>query len=171
MAIQPYMSVKGQKQGQFKGETTTAKRKDKWIPLLAFTMGLKSPRDLATGQASGRRQFAPVTIVKQWGAASPQGLTACATNENLPEVVIEFPKTNPKGVEFVYQTVTLTDASISQIDRFTGRAGGGEDTPAAGHSAVGDMLELERWTFTFRAIQVEDSDGRTTFADDWMAAP
>jgi hypothetical protein len=31
-----------------------------------------SPRDLATGQASGKRMHKPVTFVKEWGAASPQ---------------------------------------------------------------------------------------------------
>ena len=32
---------------------------------------LYAPRDLATGQASGKRMHKPFTIVKEWGAASP----------------------------------------------------------------------------------------------------
>ena len=31
-----------------------------------------SPRDAATGQASGKRMHKPVTFVKEWGAATPQ---------------------------------------------------------------------------------------------------
>jgi len=31
-----------------------------------------TPRDAASGMAAGRRQHAPMTIVKQWGAASPK---------------------------------------------------------------------------------------------------
>ena len=31
-----------------------------------------APRDAASGMATGRRQYAPVRIVKEWGAASPQ---------------------------------------------------------------------------------------------------
>jgi len=31
-----------------------------------------SPRDSASGMATGKRQHAPVKIVKEWGAASPQ---------------------------------------------------------------------------------------------------
>jgi hypothetical protein len=31
-----------------------------------------SPRDMATGQASGKRQHGSITIVKEWGAASPE---------------------------------------------------------------------------------------------------
>jgi hypothetical protein len=33
---------------------------------------VKSPRDVATGMASGKRQHGSITIVKEWGAASPQ---------------------------------------------------------------------------------------------------
>jgi type VI secretion system secreted protein Hcp len=166
MAFQAYIAVKGQKQGQFKGEAATAQRKDKWIQVLGFTMGLTSSRDPATGQATGRRQFQPVTIVKQWGAASPQGLAACSTNEVLAEVDVEFTKTTPAGLEAVYQTVKLTDASVAQVARFSGRADGREDTATSGHSAPTDMLDLERWTFTFRKIEVHDTDGNTSFADD-----
>lgn len=31
-----------------------------------------SPREAASGMATGRRQYAPVKFVKEWGAASPQ---------------------------------------------------------------------------------------------------
>ncbi|MFL6760148.1 hypothetical protein [Sphingomonas sp.] len=31
-----------------------------------------SPRDSASGMATGKRQYAPVKIVKEWGAASPE---------------------------------------------------------------------------------------------------
>jgi hypothetical protein len=31
-----------------------------------------TPRDSASGMATGKRQYAPVKIVKEWGAASPQ---------------------------------------------------------------------------------------------------
>ena len=166
MAFQAYIAVNGKKQGQFKGEGATVQRKDKWMQVLAFTMGLTSPRDPSTGQATGRRQFQPVTIVKQWGAASPQGLAACSTNESLAEVDIEFTKTTGTGLEVVHQTVKLIDASITQVARFTGRADGREDTAISGHSGPTDMLELERWTLTFRKIEVHDADGNTNFADD-----
>jgi hypothetical protein len=46
---------------------------------LSFTLnfneisyGVKSPRDVATGQSSGKRTHKPVTFVKEWGASSPQ---------------------------------------------------------------------------------------------------
>lgn len=33
---------------------------------------VKSPRDSATGMASGKRTHHPITFVKEWGAATPQ---------------------------------------------------------------------------------------------------
>lgn len=33
---------------------------------------VKSPRDVATGQASGKRQHGPVTFIKEWGPSTPQ---------------------------------------------------------------------------------------------------
>ena len=171
MALQAWIAVKGAKQGQFKSETTSAARRDKWMPVLGFTMGLASPRDAATGQATGKRQHQPVTIVKAWGAASPQGLTACATNEDLTEVTIEFTRQTPTGQDVVYQTVKLTDASFAQIARFTGRPDGSEDTPSSGHTGTSDMMELERWALTFRKIELHDNDGNTSFVDSWTSGP
>jgi type VI secretion system secreted protein Hcp len=160
MAFHSFIAVKGAKQGQFESEATQSSRKDKWMPVVSFTMGVRSPHDPATGQASGKRQVEPVTIVKEWGAASPQGLTASATNERLTEVQIEFTKNKPSGEEYVHQTVKLTDALIAQVARFAGNP----DTTWGTSPAT--PLELERWSFTFRKIEIHDADGNTTYADD-----
>jgi type VI secretion system secreted protein Hcp len=170
MALQAWISVKGAKQGQFKAEASVAARRDKWMAVLAFTMGVTSPRDPATGQASGKRQHQPITIVKAWGAASPQGLTACANNEVLSEVEIEFTRQSATGQDVIYQTVRLTNASFAQIARFTGRPDGTEDTPSSGHSGTSNMMELERWAFTFQKLELHDNDGNTSFADNWIVA-
>lgn len=42
------------------------------------TYQIKAPRDMATGQASGRRMHKPLTVVKEWDAASPQLMAAKA---------------------------------------------------------------------------------------------
>jgi type VI secretion system secreted protein Hcp len=166
MAFQAFVSIKGAKQGQFKGESAAANRKD-WIAVIAFTMALKSPRDLATGQASGKRQFEPVAFVKEWGAASPQGLTALSTNEVLTTVGFEFVKTNATGKEIVFQKVTLTNAAVSQIVRST--ADPGQTLGSTAIPSGADTKGFESWSFTFQKIVVEDENGKTTFSDDWSA--
>ncbi|HTS92098.1 MAG TPA: type VI secretion system tube protein TssD [Stellaceae bacterium] len=165
MAFPAFFSVKGARQGPFKGEAKEAGREN-WMPVRYFTMELESPRDPASGQATGKRQWKPVKVVKEWGAASPQGLTACATNEVLQEVNFQFLRTNPSGQEYVYQTVKLTNATISDVVRFTG---GPEALAAGGKSASWDASgELEAWSFTFQQVDVFDADGNTEFLDDWV---
>ena len=111
------------------------------------------------------------SLLLHGGLDAPQGLTACATNEDLTEVAIEFTRQTSTGQDVVYQTVKLTDASFAQIARFTGRPDGSEDTPSSGHTGTSDMMELERWALTFRKIELHDNDGNTNFVDNWTSAP
>jgi len=120
MAYEAYISIKGNKQGQFKGEGIQDKRKDKWIEVLAFEYSVQAPRDIATGQASGKRQHKPVVITKEWGAASPQLLQALTTNETLSSVEFQFSKTNEEGEEQVYYTVKLSNARILSLRPYVG---------------------------------------------------
>ena len=166
MPHEAYLRITGEKQGKFKGESPRSTDNDQWMEVVAFSMDLESPRDLSTGQASGRRQYKPVTVVKAWGAASPQILTACATNEVLTQVVFQFIKTNPNGEQYVFQTVSLINAAISQVFRFMGDPETNH-TPKSSPSGNTDTHELERVSLTFQKIVVEDTDGKTTFSDDW----
>ena len=163
MPYEAYISVKGTKQGQFKGEGIGRLNRGPWSPVLSFYMDVDSPRDAATGHASGKRQWKPVLIVKEWSAASPQALTALATNEVLTEVAIEFYRSNPQGTQVVYQRVKLTNASFVQVERFTGQ----QDGTLLMKPGPSETMELERWAFTFERIEVEDTDGKSTFIDDW----
>ena len=162
MGFLAWMSVTAAKQGQFKGESPNPRRRG-WIPLVAFEYGVSSPRDLATGQASGKRQHEPVRILKEWGAASPQILTALSTNEVLHSVNFEFGKVGPDGRESVYQTVTLTNAAVSSVKQFTfGWVGEWKaDTQA-------ESRELERVELTFEKIEMQNTEGQTEFRDDWQ---
>ncbi|TAL69052.1 MAG: type VI secretion system tube protein Hcp [Bacteroidetes bacterium] len=156
-AVDFYLQIKGAKQGTFKGETRNQQFPDN-IQGIAFSYEIKSPRDAATGQASGKRQHQPIKIVKEWGAASPQIFQACVTNEVLPSVVLQFVHVNSDGFEQVYQTITLTNANISGVRMFKDYF----------NSAQGvDSKELEEVSFTFQKIQIENLDGKTMAVDDW----
>jgi type VI secretion system secreted protein Hcp len=120
MAFHAYVSFKGVKQGQFKGESTKSNRKDKWVTVLAFGMGVKSPLDNTTGQASGKRHHSPIVITKEWGAASPQIWQALATNEILSSVDIQITQGNGSGKETVYHTISLTNAQIVSFRNYCG---------------------------------------------------
>src|ERR1700730_19141353 len=60
-----YVKVVAKKQGTFKGDGLTSKAHLDQMLASAFDYGLVSPRDPATGQASGKPQHKPVVITKE----------------------------------------------------------------------------------------------------------
>lgn len=54
--------------------------------LRAAHYSVKSPRDSASGQASGKRTHHPVTFIKEWGASTPQFKEVKVTSTGLPKI-------------------------------------------------------------------------------------
>ncbi|HME32996.1 MAG TPA: type VI secretion system tube protein TssD [Terriglobales bacterium] len=156
MAYTAYISIKGQKQGQFAGDGSSKQNKNR-ILITSFSFAAESPRDVATGRSSGKRQYQPVVIRKHWGEASPQVYQALATNEDLPAVLIEFTTVSAKGIEQVDHSFSLTNATISSLREFT--------EPAQSANEIDDLEEI---SFTFQKIEIKDKSGKS-FADDWEA--
>lgn len=159
MAYEFYVTVEGQKQGRFKNETPREKHQSK-IPGISFHYNVKSPRDSATGQASGKRTHGPVSFLKAWGPSTPQFFQALCTNELLTSVLFEFVKTGPNGEEYVYHTVHLTNATVSEVEHYVG-----DDEP---RKPSHDSQELERISLTFQRIEIQNKDGKTMAVDDWF---
>lgn len=145
-----YVTIEGTKQGRFKGESVRSAHKNK---LEAWNLGhtVTSPRDAATGQASGKRQHGPITLTKAWGAATPQIFQALVTNEVLKSVLIEHLQTTPEGIEEVRGTIKLTNATVSNIVRST--------------DADGSIIETV--SFSYQKIELQDLPGKTMAMDDW----
>jgi type VI secretion system secreted protein Hcp len=152
-----FISIKGLKQGQFKGDQPNRVGRADWIAGIDFTMGLDVPRDEHTGLPTGKRQWKPVQFTKQWGAASPQILQALATNETLNPVIFEFTRMAPDGKEQIHQTITLTNAIIVSAGRSI-NSDGSQQT----HTHELEIIEL-----TFQKITMQDTAGGTMFTDDW----
>jgi type VI secretion system secreted protein Hcp len=111
MAYQFYITIQGTKQGKFKGESISH-GKEKWSSeALAWDFDVKSPRDAASGHASGKRQFGPIKIVPGTGAASPHIFQALFSKEALKTVQIDFVGPSSSGSETGYYTVKLTNAT------------------------------------------------------------
>jgi len=166
MAYAFSVTIKGQKQGAFKGEGTSNATRNA-IEGLGFAYDLKSPRDVSTGQPTGKRQHSPIRIVKGWGAATPQIFQALVTNEVLTTVKLEFRKTNANGEEAVYYTITLADASVSEIRQFSRE---GTDSFSTGNRAPAEPHELEEVSFTFQKITVENNAAKTMAEDDFKGS-
>ncbi len=163
MAYEFYVTIEGTKQGAFKGESPRAAHSAK-IPGLSYDHTIVSPRDVATGMPSGKRQHGPITITKEWGPSSPQLFSALVANEVLKSVLFEFYKTTPEGVEEIYHKITLTEATVSKIHYTTGT---GESASSAKTQATYDTHELEEISFTYQKIEVESTIGSTMASDSW----
>ena len=109
-----YLTVKGQKSGNVQGGSQ-AKGHEGSIEVLGFDYGVSSPRDAATGQASGKRIHKPLIITKELDKSSPILFQALVTNEVLPEVNFQFTRAGSDGKEIQYYTIKLTNATISEI--------------------------------------------------------
>ncbi len=142
------VSIEGAKQGRFKGEGSGDAVKDKLIGL-AFEYEIKTPRDPASGAATGKRQHQPIVFTKEWGAASPQLFQAAATNESLKTVVFEFYPAAPGGAADAFYNIKLTNAAISSIRQRTV-----------------DGRFLEEVSLSFAKIEVEHKGSKTSASDD-----
>lgn len=146
-----YVTIESTKSGKIVGDG--AGKHGGKIVGLSFSHQVTSPRDLATGQASGKRRHGPVTMTKRWDGASPPLFRALVNTEQLKSVLFEFVRTNAVGMEMVVDTVLLTNAFISEIKR------------SAGADRL-DLREVEEITFTFQAIAIESKVGKTVAMDD-----
>ena len=152
-----YVTIKGAHQGVFRGGSTNAVHRDQ-IEGLRFLLQSTAPHDTATGQATGKHQYSAILFTKEWDASSPQLFTALATNEVLQSVEFIFVRSNPIGKETVFETVRLTQASITSVKQYLA-------VPSDGDPA--DPRALEDITMTFRKIEITNSEGKTTATDDW----
>ena len=146
------LSVTGTVQGGITGGDGAATLMD----VRSFNASVTSPRDLASGQASGKRQYKPLVVTKKMDAATPLLHKALATNETLPSVVLVIYR---PGTTTAEETITLTNATVSEI--------GNSD------SGAGDALPLETLSFTFQTIKYEFSFGGVTrfFQDSPFLTP
>jgi type VI secretion system secreted protein Hcp len=125
MTIEGYLSFELAKQGKNKGTSPRPAYKDK-IPFIGFEYNVVSPRDLASGQASGKRQHSPVRIVKEWDANTPILFQALVSNEQVKTAKFEFVRVDPKsGMEEVYFRITLSDGAVMKVQPTSGGGVGG----------------------------------------------
>jgi type VI secretion system secreted protein Hcp len=164
MAYQFYVTIQGTKQGKFKGAVAGVPKArgsagSGKIAGVRFLFQTTSPHDVATGQASGKRQYKPIQITKEWDASSPQLFQALVNNEVLKSVLFEFVKTDASGKEFVYHTIKLTNATVSELKAYL------DLTDTTGDPY--DAHELEDVSFAFQKIEMENKEAKTAAADDW----
>ncbi len=158
MSLQGYMSIEGCRQKRFLGDSNP--RRLPWrIKVLSIQIPATVPRDGASGQASGKRQYEPIKVVKEWGASSPQILQALTSNELLTHVVIVIYQTGGNGQPSSSRTYKLASANVVGIRRYP-------SSPSSGQSHT---HEVEEVSLTFQKITMEYNNGNNAATDNWDA--
>ena len=101
------------------------------LQIIGLSHQIVSPRDAASGQATGKRQHKPFTITKEIDKSSPLFLRSIFTNETLTSVLIGLLLPNGETMA----TVELENAHVS------GRLQHG--TPRRSRSSPEDHVDLD----------------------------
>ncbi|MEO7312914.1 MAG: Hcp family type VI secretion system effector [Chitinophagaceae bacterium] len=162
MALNAYLKMKGQKQGDIKGSVTQKGREGK-IMVIAVSHEIVSPRDAASGQATGRRQHKPFVITKEIDKSSPLLYNALVTNENINswELMFYAPQVRVgegAGAEVNHYTVKLTNARIVDVKSVMLNNKNPELVKFAEYEEVAFVYQKIEWTWV---------DGGITSSDDW----
>lgn len=166
MAMVSYVKVEGQTQGHIKGSVTQKGRED-LIMVLATTHSVVSPRDMATGLSTGKRQHKPITLTVEIDKATPLLYNVLVNNENLKTVKIMYWSTGSvqagkaaaaTGKEYQHYTITLTNANIASIDY---------RQPHTKNAEMARLMEYTDVSFVYEKIEWSWTDGGITAEDSW----
>jgi type VI secretion system secreted protein Hcp len=155
--------MKGVKQGDFKGESSqTSLNRADTIECFSFEQGVTSAYDLATGQATGRRQWGPLKIRKHYDRTSPMLMKACVTNEEV------------SGKFFFFRPDPTGDGTMQQffsVEFQKGRVTGWRQfVPDTDDPQARDEHPYEEVTFVFGTITVSNDAAKTSAQDDWASS-
>jgi type VI secretion system Hcp family effector len=104
----------------------------------------------AAGRAAMRRTNDPVVIVKPMDESSSFFVNAAASGATFTYVRFEFKRNVGTGSE-VFQTVRLTNATISSVREINGNGG----------------RPMQEVSFTFQKIEYENKDGAAAAPASW----
>ncbi len=162
MALNAYLRLEGERKGEIDG-SVTQKGRERSILVIAFTHEVTSPRDTATGLATGRRQHGPLVITKEVDRATTPLHAAQASNESFKRWELELwtPRLTGAagaGGEVQYFTITLTNASIASFRT---------EMPNNKHADLAKLNTFEEIAFTYEKIEWTWTDGGLSAQDDW----
>ncbi len=159
MALNAYLRLKGEKQGEIKGSVTERGREGR-IMVIAASHSIESPRDAASGLPTGKRQHEPFVIKKELDRSTPLLYSLLVNNEKIVEWELQFWEPSPTGAEVNHYAVKLTNANIANIDFIM---------PDNKDPNLMKRAEYEEIAFAYETIQWIWNDGGITSSDDWLS--
>ncbi len=152
-----YLSVRTKRAGELKGEVAV-KGHENSIDVHGFEFGVAASSAIGSGQATARRQYKHLVVMKRLDSSSTSLMSALATNDEIKELKLSLRKPGLGQEDFF--TITLSGARVVGLDI---------DFDAGGET-------VERASFAFTKIDVEyrvqGADGilgaASTFADELL---
>lgn len=153
-----FLGVQAKKAGRIKGEAAAKNHEDE-IEVASWRWSVQASSSIGSGQATTRRSYSGLTVVKRIDSASTALLSALASNDEIKEAKLSMRKAGGDQVDFFL--ITLREARVTEVEQAVDGDGGSRETV----------------TFTFRKVEVEyrrqqESGTRgasSVFADDYLA--
>jgi len=159
--VNKFLFVTGQQQGNIVGSSIDPNNHNA-IGVIFVSHSITVPTDIATGQASGKRQHTPILIMMHIDQATPKLYQALVTNENLPTVELDYWKTNNGSPSSMYFVIKLTNARITSMNLTNQNSA---DNPNSDRNA--EYLQV---SFTYQKIEwTTTGDGGSKSSDDWTS--
>jgi type VI secretion system secreted protein Hcp len=159
-ALNAYMRMVGEDQGEIKGSVTQAGREDS-IMVIAYNHELVSPRDAASGLPTDKRQHAPLRITKEIDKSTPKLIRAWSNGEKITHFELRFWEPSATGKEVQFYTILLYGAQIVSIR---------QEMLNNKYPENMQHKEREHITFVYREIEWIYEDGGINFEDEWQYA-
>jgi type VI secretion system secreted protein Hcp len=157
MALNCYMRLTGETQGEIKGSVTQSGREDS-IMIIGFAHEVVSPRDAASGLPTGKRQHKPITVTKEIDKSTPLLMNVLTYNENVKDWELRFWQPSPSGKEVQFYTIQLVNASVAGIRSEMLNNKYPENMQHKEREHISFCYQKVIWTF---------EDGGITAEDDW----
>jgi type VI secretion system secreted protein Hcp len=154
-----YLKLTGNKQGEIQGSSTnTDFDREHSIECTAFTFKVISPRDKATGLASGRRYYEPIQFVKNIDQATPGIARALVENEVITSAQFRFFGVESGAEKLVY-TVLAENGRISSQRQFVSDTLDPALASRPPQEEVGLVFTQITWSWDSPAISGQDTWG------------
>lgn len=114
MALNSYLTLTGETQGQIMGSVTRSGKEDT-IEIIAVKHMVHWPLDAVTGLPGVTKKHKPITLIKEVDKSSPKLFTMLTRNENITGWELNLYRATNDGTEEQYYTIELQNARITSI--------------------------------------------------------
>ncbi len=149
MALNAYLKVTGEEQGDIKGSATVKGREGR-IVVIACSHDIDSVRDPESGLATGRRRHTPLILTKELDRSSVPLRQALVANETLTFWELQFWRAMTRGTEKQHFTIRLLNARVDSLSI---------ELANTRNPETSKLPEMERVAFSYEKIEWIWTDG------------